>query len=587
MTAKYILSTILKYAPGKLWLELLIKISGNILQVFSVVWLLNHIISMLGQGQSFLDVFWVLLIFLVLHTICAWIKHCYQQYWSPQLEIKVCAGLDMLLMEKAEKLPLAAYENTRFYALLKQARECSESTFFLYFANLTDMISYFAALISAVMMLIDIDPWMLLAALFAIPMLLVGKQFGKRMGKKQTALIEIARMKDYAGSMLLSKERAREIRTSNAGKISQKYAQTGMEQSNKIHDTYGKELFGWQFLLQSVSITLIAIISYAYGILRFAYTEDFTTAAFSVMFVAIMNMVSRCSRITKCFEKEANYRVKIEAMQKFFALEPEPFLEDSLKPGKFESLEFRDVTFAYTADEEPVLNHVSFRICAGERIAIAGYNGAGKSTLVKLMLRFYDPTEGVILYNGVDIRMFDPAEYRKVFAAVFQDFYLFSIGVGENVLLGEYDQSKAGKVQDALASAGLDLADEQYERIIGREYDAVGMVFSGGQQQKIAFARLAAKEYDFAILDEPTAAMDPISEEKLFESLLALNENRTLLLITHRLSATQRMDRILMFEKGCLVEEGSHGELLAKDGVYAKYYHYQAMAYQKRVREQL
>ena len=203
------------------------------------------------------------------------------------------------------------------------------------------------------------------------------------------------------------------------------------------------------------------------------------------------------------------------------------------------------------------------------------------------MLRFYDPTEGVILYNGVDIRMFDPAEYRKVFAAVFQDFYLFSIGVGENVLLGEYDQSKAGKVQDALASAGLDLADEQYERIIGREYDAVGMVFSGGQQQKIAFARLAAKVYDFAILDEPTAAMDPISEEKLFESLFALNENRTLLLITHRLSATQRMDRILMFEKGCLVEEGSHGELLEKDGVYAKYYHYQAMAYQKRVRERL
>ena len=234
MTAKYILSTILKYAPGKLWLELLIKISGNILQVFSVVWLLNHIISMLERERNFLDVFWVLLIFLVLHTICAWIKHCYQQYWSPQLEIKVRAGLDGMLMEKAEKLPLAAYENTRFYALLKQARECSESTFFLYFANLTDMISYFAALISAVMMLIDIDPWMLLAALFAIPMLLVGKQFGKRMGKKQTALIEVARMKDYAGSMLLSKERAREIRTSNAGKISQKYAQTGMEQSNKI-----------------------------------------------------------------------------------------------------------------------------------------------------------------------------------------------------------------------------------------------------------------------------------------------------------------------------------------------------------------
>ena len=587
MTAKYILSTLYKLAPAKLCLELFVKISGSILQVFSVVWLLNYIIAMLEQRQNFLEVFWVLLIFLLLHTIYAWIKHCYQQYWSPQLEINVRAGLDQILMEKAEKLSLAAYENTRFYSLLKQARECSESTFFLYFANLTDMISYFAALISAVMMLIDIDPWMLLAALFAIPMLLVGKQFGKRMGKKQTELIEVARMKDYASAILLSKECAREIRTSNAGKISQKYAQAGLEQSNAIHDTYGKELFGWQFLLQSVSITLIAIISYTYGILRFAYTEDFTTAAFSVMFIAIMNMVSRCSRITKCFEKEANYRVKIEAMQKFLALEPEPFLEDSPKPGKFEFLEFRDVTFSYSADAEPVLNHVSFQIHAGERIAIAGSNGAGKSTLVQLMLRVYDPTEGVILDNGVDIRLFDPAEYRKVFAAVFQDFYLFSLGVGENVLLGEYDQSKAGKVQDALASAGLDLADEQYERIIGREYDAGGMVFSGGQQQKIAFARLAANAYDFAILDEPTSAMDPSSEESLFVRLYMLSENRTLLLITHRLSVTQRMDRILMFEDGRLVEEGSHAELMAKDGVYAKYYHYQAMAYQKRVREQL
>jgi ATP-binding cassette subfamily B protein len=428
---------------------------------------------------------------------------------------------------------------------------------------------------------------MLLAALFAIPMLLMGKQFGKRMGKKQTELIEVARMKDYASAILLSKECAREIRTSNAGKISQKYAQTGLEQSNAIHDTYGKSLFGWQFLLQSVSITLIAIISYTYGILRFAYTEDFTTAAFSVMFVAIMNMVSRCSRITKCFEKEANYRVKIEAMQKFFELEPEQSVEDAPNPGRFECLEFRDVTFAYTADGEPVLNHVSFRIRAGERIAIAGYNGAGKSTLVKLMLRFYDPTEGVILYNGVDIRLFAPAEYRKAFAAVFQDFFLFSMGIGENVLLGEYDQSKAGKVQEALASAGLNLADKQYERIIGREYDAGGMVFSGGQQQKIAFSRLAAKEYDFAILDEPTSAMDPVSEEELFESLFARNETRTLLLITHRLSVTQRMDRILMFEDGRLAEEGSNAELMAKDGVYAKYYRYQAKAYQKRVREQL
>lgn len=587
MAVKFILSTIYNFAPGKLWLELMVKISGSILQVFSVVWLLNHIISMLEQRQSFLEVFWVLLIFLLLHTIYAWIKHCYQQYWSPQLEIKVRAGLDEMLMEKAEKLPLAAYENTQFYTLLKLAKECSESTFFLYFANLTDMISYFAALVSAVMMLIDIDPWMLLAALFAIPMLLMGKQFGKRMGKKQTELIEVARMKDYASAILLSKECAREIRTSNAGKISQKYAQTGMEQSNEIHDTYGKSLFGWHFLLQSVSITLIAIISYAYGILRFAYTEDFTTAAFSVMFIAIMNMVSRCSRITKCFEKEVNYRVKIEAMQKFFELEPEQSVEDAPNPGRFESLEFRDVTFAYTADGEPVLNHVSFRIRAGERIAIAGYNGAGKSTLVKLMLRFYDPTEGVILYNGVDIRLFDPAEYRKAFAALFQDFFLFSMGIGENVLLGEYDQSKAGKVQDALRSTGLDLADEQYERIIGREYDAGGMVFSGGQQQKIAFARLAAKEYDFAILDEPTSAMDPVSEEELFESLFARNETRTLLLITHRLSVTQRMDRILMFEDGRLAEEGSHAELMAKDGVYTKYYRYQAKAYQKRVREQL
>ena len=132
-------------------------------------------------------------------------------------------------------------------------------------------------------------------------------------------------------------------------------------------------------------------------------------------------------------------------MQKFFELEPEQSVEDAPNPGRFESLEFRDVTFAYTADGEPVLNHVSFRIRAGERIAIAGYNGAGKSTLVKLMLRFYDPTEGVILYNGVDIRLFDPAEHRKAFAAVFQDFFLFSMGIGENVLLCEYDQSKAEK----------------------------------------------------------------------------------------------------------------------------------------------
>lgn len=587
MPVKFVLSTIRKYAPAKLWMELVVKLFGSVLQVFSVVWLLNFMISMLEQKQDFWKMFWVLLLFFVLHTVNAWLKNWYQQCLSPQLEVKVRAGLDEMLMDKAETLPLGAYENTEFYTLLKQAKDCSESTFFLYYANLTDMISYAAALISAVFMLIDIDPWMLLAILFAVPMLLVGKQFGKRMGKKQTALAEVSRRKDYANAMLLSKERARELRTSNAGSISQKYAQTGMEQSNAIHDTYGKSLFGWSFLLRGVSITLIAIVSYTYGILRFAFTDSFTAAAFSVMFVAIMNMVSRCSRLTKCYEKAANYRVRIEAMQKFFALEPEQSPIDAKKPGRFVSLEFQDVSFAYTADAEPVLRHVSFVLRAGEKIAVTGYNGAGKSTLVKLMLRFYDPTEGTILYNGVDIKSYDPAEYRKAFAAVFQDFYLFSMGIGDNVLMGEYDASKTGQVQEALSAAGMELAPEQVEKIIGREYDANGMVFSGGQQQKIAFARLAAREYDFAVLDEPTAAMDPVSEENLFERLFALTGDRTLLLITHRLSVTQRADRILMFENGGLVEEGSHAELLAQNGVYAKYYHYQAKAYRQRVREQL
>ena len=245
-------------------------------------------------------------------------------------------------------------------------------------------------------------------------------------------------------------------------------------------------------------------------------------------------------------------------------------------------IEFRDVSFRYPNTEAYVLRHINIRFKAGEKFAVVGQNGSGKTTFIKLLCRLYDPTEGEILLNGVNIQRYNYNEYLSIFSVVFQDFKLFSFSLGQNVASAlRYD---AEKVIDCLNQAGfgkrLETMSNGLETSLYKDFEEDGIEISGGEAQKIALARALYKNAPFIILDEPTAALDPISEYEIYTKFNDIADNKTVIYISHRLASCRFCDMIMVFDDGSIVQAGTHDELvLNEQGKYYQLWNAQAKYY--------
>ncbi|UTY27361.1 ABC transporter ATP-binding protein [Treponema denticola] len=252
--------------------------------------------------------------------------------------------------------------------------------------------------------------------------------------------------------------------------------------------------------------------------------------------------------------------------------------------------EFKNVGFKYPKTSKYVLQNVNLKFKIGQRLAIVGMNGSGKTTLIKLLTRFYDPTDGEILLNGINIQKYDYNEYLDIFSVVFQDFKLFSFMLGQNISASmEYDEKRA---EEALTKAGFEKALQKMPQglktYLYQDYEEGGIEISGGEAQKIAMARAIYKDSPFIILDEPTAALDPISEFEIYSKFDTIIGNKTAVYISHRLSSCKFCNEIAVFDEGKLVQHGSHDALLQdKEGKYHELWNAQAQYYKEEEIEKL
>ncbi len=247
-------------------------------------------------------------------------------------------------------------------------------------------------------------------------------------------------------------------------------------------------------------------------------------------------------------------------------------------------VEFRDVSFQYPGAETWALRHVNFTFDIGKRMAVVGENGSGKTTFIKLLCRLYDPQEGEILLNGIDIRKYNYRDYLDLFSVVFQDFQLLAQPLGANVAgRSQYDRRR---VEQCLADAGfadrLAAMPHGLDTELYKDLDKDGVEISGGEAQKIAIARALYKDAPFLVLDEPTAALDPIAEAEIYEKFNSIVGDKTAVYISHRLSSCKFCDQITVFDHGSVIQQGSHEALLADtDGEYARLWQAQAQYYTK------
>ncbi len=357
----------------------------------------------------------------------------------------------------------------------------------------------------------------------------------------------------------------------------------------ETNENLEKEGVAW--INKDIKISFIPFLSQAFMQL-ISYSYVGLKAVFSLISAGKCLMyVSSYTRLVESITGISNNFVQIKMESRYLAffydyMEIKNKRYDGTIPtekrddNKFE-IEFRDVSFRYANTEKYALRHVNQKITLGSKNAVVGKNGAGKTTFIKLLCRLYEPTEGQILLNGVDIRYYDYEEYAKLFAVVFQDFNLFSFPLGENVASGiEYNRERAIKCLEQAGfkerfeklEKGLDTPLYQYE-------DENGVEISGGEAQKIAIARTLYKDAPFVIMDEPTSALDPVAEYEIYQSFDKMVEGKTSIYISHRMSSCRFCDNILVFDEGQIVEQGSHDKLMSNGGLYSELWNAQAQYY--------
>jgi len=288
--------------------------------------------------------------------------------------------------------------------------------------------------------------------------------------------------------------------------------------------------------------------------------------------------ITDMTRTVSAFFENSLYIDKVRA---FLAKEPEIVSNPDAKPAACGIIEFKNVSFAYPSTPDESLDNVSLAITPGEKVAIVGYNGAGKTTLIKLLMRLYDPADGEIRCNGEDIREVDLVAYRSQFAVLFQDFQIYAATIAENVLASD-GEPDAERLAWALDAAGLTARVTQMPQGADTQLTTEfteGEELSGGERQKLAISRCLYQDSPIIVLDEPSSALDPVAEYEMNNTMLKLCKDKTMIMISHRLSTTKMADRIYMFERGRLIEQGSHAELMAQGGKYAEMFTVQAEKY--------
>lgn len=561
-----------------------IQASGYFEWVFFDAVFIRHIVGAMDQNQDFHVVFRFILMCGVLFFLLSVYRNYVENVVYPLSSVRLYYGVYAMLYAKAKNVELRCYEDPEFYNRYTMSMDGADTKIREIIENVWGVIGGTVATIAVFWFMYEIDHY---AVLFILSPLIGNFVFGhyknKQEFKRYTEQAPDDKVLNYVNRVMYLPDHAKEIRLSNVFSLLKQQYCAATQHKVRTAVKYAFSNASLSFL--KITFTFTVIFE---GVLLYAVYRNLVTGSISLAQLTVMSslMVAMTWILIGLFENIMNIMKNgmfINNLKGFMDYEEKiPEDQDGVMPeGKFETLEFDHVSFSYK--EEETIKDLSFTIREGEIAALVGHNGAGKTTIIKLLLRLYDPVSGVIRLNGRDIREYNLHAYRELFAVTFQDFCLFGITVMENVLMGRHYENDEQVAEDALKKAGV------YEKVMSlpdgihtvmtKEFDEHGAVFSGGESQKLAVARTFAKDSYVKIFDEPSSALDPIAEYELFQNIMKEGSDHTMFFISHRLSSVKKCDKVFMLEDGKLIEEGSHTELMALNGSYAKMYRRQAMNY--------
>jgi ATP-binding cassette subfamily B protein len=488
------------------------------------------------------------------------------------------------IMLHASRLDLTSFEDPLFYDKLERARVQGTDRIVM-IQSTGQLIQQLVTTISLAGSILFLSPWILLAlVLCVIPAFLGETHFafmGYSLNFRQTPA---KREMDYLRILGGSKETAKELKLFGLGPFL-------VGRYTKLSDEIHLQNVGLarRRLWVGALLTVLGTVGY-YGSYAFVIYQtvigvlDIGTLTF--MTGAIAGASTNIQAVFSTFSTIADQALFITDLLEFFGVQPKVFSKPNALPAPRpirQGFEFQNVSFAYPGQTRRVLSDVSFRLEPSERLALVGENGQGKTTIVKLLTRLYDPTDGQILLDGVDLREYDIEDLWKEIGVIFQDFMRYDLTASENIAIGRIeDQGNIFRLRSAaqksLAEQVIRKLPKGYEQVLGRRFEG-GVDLSGGEWQKMALARAYLRDAQLLILDEPTAALDAKSEHEVFQRFAELTKGKMALLISHRFSTVKMADRILVLENGRIAEQGHHEQLLLNKGRYAEMFELQAASY--------
>jgi len=500
---------------------------------------------------------------------------------------RVVRHVKVEIMEKAQSLDLASFDLPAFYEKLENAnREAGTRPVSILNSTFT-VISTLISLVGYIVILANAMWWAAVAiAVAAIPSAVVNFIYRRKSFAYMRHRSIDRRQMNYYADLTVNKDLAKEIRMYGLG-------DELVERYDGVFARYYKGLRSliihenvWQvvFAVLSALLNCFFFALIAYGVFQGRYKiGDYTlyTGALTSIATSVTTLITTSASIYEGTLFIDNLLSFLHEKERVVPSIPEPA---SPRHGCAHTIEFRDVCFAYPGTDRMVLDHINLYFRPGETVALVGLNGAGKTTLIKLLTRLYDPTEGEILLDGRNIKEYDIKELRHLFGILFQDFGKYAVSAGDNIRFGDLAHEDDGNdVPNAAVKSGADgfIRDlpAGYDTQLMRYFDRNGIELSVGQWQKLSMARAFYSDADILILDEPTASLDPMAEQEVFRRFDELRGDKTTVFVSHRLSSATEATKVVVLENGRVIEEGTHHELMQKNGKYALLFRTQAERY--------
>ncbi|MDR1669749.1 MAG: ABC transporter ATP-binding protein/permease [Oscillospiraceae bacterium] len=548
---------------------------------------LNFVLECVEFGRPFRDA----AVFLTVLLVVVVLGLLYNSFFYQRIKEKAVPKINMALKEqlygKAREIDLENYDDPDFYNEYILAVSESDKQVERIFTLLEKITVGVTSFVCTSGYFIAKDPmsFLFVAGSF-VSTFFVSKQIGRLNFFIRTEKNPHERKWGYTNRIFYLNDYAKEVRlNTEVSEVFLKDFDATGDELLAIEKKVSKKRVWLDFLKGYITNDFIIDVFYlAYLVYNAAVLRRITFSNVAVMRWAANWMKQNTRVISESYPYAQETSLYVEKILAFLRTQPDVVsISDLEPPGGPAVIELKDVSFRYSEDGGYVLKHINMTINPLSKIAIVGYNGAGKTTLIKLIMRLYDPVEGVILLNGIDIREYALEDYRRKIGAVFQDYKIFAATVKENVLLDFEERGSDSAVLTALDKGGfserLATLPSGLHTNLTTEFEEDGVNLSGGEGQKLAVSRVFYPGAGMIILDEPSSAFDPIAEYHLNSAILTATENKSVLFISHRLSTTRIADRIYMLEDGEIIEQGSHAELLDSGGKYAEMWRIQAGNY--------